>query len=156
MGTEARKLTDLNSICIYSHGGWEGGLNVVLAKFKLSTQHVEWYDIYILLAKRHLSATFFSLFLELSSLSHSIMAKSGNRRGPVQRRKEKDEQEWTTPEEKVYLQSKQAEYSMARDKKTLKAWFTVELKAYFNKFPMQPVTEEEKLKKGSSWSFQDK
>jgi len=84
------------------------------------------------------------------------MAKSANSQGPVQRRKDKDDREWTTPEEKTYLQSKQAEYSMARDKKVLKAWFTVELKVYFDKFPTQPVTEYEKLNKGSNWSFKDK
>ncbi|KAN0109700.1 hypothetical protein V8E52_009046 [Russula decolorans] len=42
----------------------------------------------------------------------------------------KVEREWTTPEQKAHLLSKQGEYSMARDHKTVVGWFSVELRTW--------------------------
>jgi len=84
------------------------------------------------------------------------MTKSTGRRGRTQRRKEKDEREWTTLEQKEYLKSRQAEYSIARDKKRTGEWFSVELNLYFKIFPTQMPTEDKKVKHGMQWSVKDK
>jgi hypothetical protein len=74
---------------------------------------------------------------------------------PAQRQKEKDKREWTTTEQKDHLQSKQAEYGIARDQKTLQAWLSVELRTYFEKFPTGPVTVKENIDH-PGWSHEEK
>jgi hypothetical protein len=78
------------------------------------------------------------------------MAKS------VRQKKGRDEREWTTPEQKEYLLSKQPGYAATKRGKERKAWFTIEMKKYFERFPTQEVTENETLLNGSKWSYRDK
>src|SRR6266403_5970775 len=67
-------------------------------------------------------------------------------RNPPQRRKEKDGREWTTGEQRAFLESSQAGYSTAKCVKDgLKSWFDQTFQIYFTKFPTSPVTGEEKL-----------
>lgn len=73
-----------------------------------------------------------------------------------QKRKEKDEHEWTTPEQKAHLCAKQGEYEINRECKTLPAWFNVELAIYFVKFPVKKVTKQELDVHGPEWTFDDK
>jgi hypothetical protein len=70
--------------------------------------------------------------------------------------KKKDEREWTSLEQKAHLQSRQDAYATARDQKTLQAWFSVELAAYFENFPTLPVTVGEGVVHGPAWTTQDK
>lgn len=70
--------------------------------------------------------------------------------------KEKDDQEWTSPEQKVRLQSRQDNYMAVQERKVLPLWFNLEFTLYFSMFPMEPVIEEEKIMIGQSWSMEDK
>jgi hypothetical protein len=110
----------------------------VLVKFRSQHSTCGVYDIYI--CTLYLPNTVRSPQLNFSFsailTSPPAMAKSTNRRGRMRQKKDKDEREWTTPEEKMYLLSRQANYSVARDKKNLKAWFSVELAAYFDKWQL--------------------
>ena len=92
----------------------------------------------------------FSLSLPLLTPSCLFMSNSA----PTQRRR--DEREWTTYEQKAHLQSKQEGYVLARDQRNLRAWLGVELEVYFNRFPTQPVTKEEMVLHGQTWSVQEK
>jgi hypothetical protein len=74
---------------------------------------------------------------------------------PVQKKKSKDEREWTTPTQKAYLVSKQSEYYSARETKTVAWWLSVELRNYFEKFPTEPVTPMEMLRY-PDWSIAEK
>jgi hypothetical protein len=64
---------------------------------------------------------------------------------PMQQRKEKDEREWTTPDQKAHLLSKQGEYAIAQDTKTWAGWLSLELGIYFDLFPTQPIMTKESL-----------
>jgi len=64
---------------------------------------------------------------------------------PAQWQNKMDRQEWTIPEQKTYLQSKQAGYGIACDQKKLLAWLSVELWTYFELFPPGPVTVKENM-----------
>jgi hypothetical protein len=74
---------------------------------------------------------------------------------PVQQRKEKDEREWTTPDQKAHLLSKQGEYAIARDTKTQAGWLSLELGIYFDLFSTQPITTKESLQH-PDWLLNDK
>jgi hypothetical protein len=97
-----------------------------------------------------------TLFLPLPI--SALMTKPTGRRSATRRRngKDKDEREWTTPQQKMHLQSRQVEYGMARDKKQLTGWFTVELATYFERFPTQEPTDEEIFKHGTQWTIREK
>jgi hypothetical protein len=73
-----------------------------------------------------------------------------------QKKKEKDEREWTTPEQKTFLSSEQATYALQRGKGTVKAFFNRIMPAFFEEFPTQPITLAERLKHGPDWSMGDK
>lgn len=66
--------------------------------------------------------------------------------------KERDDREWTSPEQKAHLQSRQDNYIEAREKKVLQSWSNLEFALYFHAFLTEPVTEEEKFMMGQSWS----
>ncbi|KAH9984517.1 hypothetical protein BJV77DRAFT_1072004 [Russula vinacea] len=68
----------------------------------------------------------------------------------------RDKREWTTYEQKAHLQSKQGGYVLARDQRNLRTWLGIELEVYFNRFPTQPVTKEEMVLHGQTWSVQEK
>ena len=68
-----------------------------------------------------------------------------NHQHPTQQKKEKDECEWTTLEQKAHLLSKQGEYNMARENKHLWGWLTIELRTYIDLFPTEPVTVKENI-----------
>jgi hypothetical protein len=51
--------------------------------------------------------------------------------------------------------SKQVEYSIVRDTKSLSGWFSVELGRYFDIFPTQPVALKETLQH-PEWLLDDK
>jgi hypothetical protein len=68
----------------------------------------------------------------------------------------KDEREWTTFEQKAYLQSKQTSYAEARDAGNLRVWFFFELNEYFKVFPTLPVTVGEGVLHGPSWTMGQK
>jgi hypothetical protein len=74
---------------------------------------------------------------------------------PPAQRKERDEREWTTLEQKAHLLSKQAEYSIAQSRKCLKGWFTLEIQAYFSLFPTEAVTVGDDAKH-PGLTFEDK
>src|SRR6266849_7235235 len=76
---------------------------------------------------------------------HSTMSKVQSCQCPMQRRKERDECEWTTSAQKSHLLSKQADYIVAWDMKSLKGWFCIEMRIYFNMFPTEPITVRESL-----------
>jgi len=63
----------------------------------------------------------------------------------LQQRKERDEHEWTTPAQKSHLLSKQADYIVARDTKSLKGWFCIKMRIYFDMFPTEPIMVRESL-----------
>lgn len=71
----------------------------------------------------------------------------------------KDEREWTTSEQKVYLKGKMDSYLKARSDGKTKSWFLTELDAYFKKFPVSEITEAElavQTARGRTWTIQDK
>src|SRR6266852_8193878 len=76
---------------------------------------------------------------------HSTMPKVQSCRHPLQRRKERNEREWTTPVQKSHLLSKQADYIIAQDTKSLKGLFCIEMRIYFDMFPTEPITVRESL-----------
>jgi hypothetical protein len=71
-------------------------------------------------------------------------------------KKDGDQREWTTQEQKTYLQSMQPEYTTAIQTKTHRSWFVILLANYFERFPTQEVTEKETLLKGKDWGHRDK
>ena len=68
----------------------------------------------------------------------------------------KDEREWTTPEQKAFLQSKMDEYVSAREKKTVPAWLRVTYKEYFALFPTLEITVGDASVHGKTWTFREK
>ena len=68
---------------------------------------------------------------------------------PAQQKK--DGREWTTPEQKAYLESRLPGYSVSRSTDQRANWFDGELAKYFAQFPTLPVTELEKLQH-PNWS----
>ena len=64
---------------------------------------------------------------------------------PVQWQNKTDRREWTTPEQKTYLQSKQVGYGIACNQKKLSAWLSIKLQTYFELFPPGPVTVKENM-----------
>ena len=78
-----------------------------------------------------------------------------NRQRHIPQKKKKDHREWTTPDQKAHLQSRQGGYGDAQKAKTVSGWFSIELEIYFNKFPTQPITAEER-NKHPNWTLHDK
>jgi hypothetical protein len=97
----------------------------------------------------NLRGGFFFHLVDLSELS--LMAQN-----PPQQKKDRDEREWTSSEQKEHLQGKRIGYITAKTDNNLKAWLSLELELYFSKFPTQPVTVGEGVKHGQEWSIQDK
>jgi hypothetical protein len=123
---------------------------------KLSCQHDSWGP-----EERHMY--YIQLLTTRSQkISHShtlpilfnFLMPSPNPQPPAQR-KEKDEREWTTPEQKAHLLSKQAEYSIAHSHKSVSGRFTVELQTYFDLFPTEAVTVGDDIKR-PGLTFEDK
>ena len=77
------------------------------------------------------------ILFSLSVLFNFLMSTASTQ--PPARWKEKDEHEWTTPEQKAHLLSKQVEYNIAQSRKCLSGWFTVKLQTYFDLFPTEDV-----------------
>jgi hypothetical protein len=69
--------------------------------------------------------------------------------------KKKDDREWTTDNEKTYLESKQAEFRAAKVHNGLPAWYFTELKKYFLLFPTKGVTKRE-LMDHPKWTLDHK
>lgn len=78
------------------------------------------------------------------------------RSAPVPKKQGKDQREWTSPQQKEYLSILRPSFVKARAKGAAKAWFDIELAAYFAAFPIDAVTVEEGVIFGKEWTERDK
>lgn len=88
-------------------------------------------------------------------LIFSTLMAVPNHQLPGQQEPQTDSREWTTPDQKIHLQSRHGEYVIARDNSRLKTWFCTELRTYFDLFPTEPVTVIEGML-NPDWTIGDK
>ena len=78
------------------------------------------------------------------------------RLAPTQKKDREDQREWTTPQQKAYLNCLRPSSAKAREKGDTKAWYNIELAAYFAAFPTGVVTVKEGVAFSKKWTERDK
>lgn len=67
-----------------------------------------------------------------------------------------DAREWTSPEQKSFLQLRIPAFQTVRGTRAAKGWLAIQLRDYFDKFPVKAVTPEDQYKHGSGWTIAKK